>query len=300
MSKTLVILDGDNLCYRAYHKFNTLSGGNKPSGLVFGVPSMVRKLITQYEDSTFIAVFDSGKAAFRTGILPTYKLREKSLDFDVESFQEQKRDVMDLLLHMNIIVAFKNGYEADDLIYTLTRFKKKTYTKVIIVSSDKDFNQVIDDRVSIWNPSKDVLLTTKNLKRRFGCEPWQVVDYLTLLGDSSDKIPGYFGMGEKRIADFFSKFSSINEYLQSEEQIKILDKIKLAELRDINKKLISLRYFYLKVTRKDINLMKRTKDMDWIASPFGLETIKNISKKYGIKTFLSQEFLEPFKRLGNG
>ena len=290
-NNTLIILDGDNLCYRAYYKFNTLSGGGKPSGLVYGVSTMVKKLITQFDYPQVLGVFDSGRSKFRTDLLSEYKKRDKSLDFDQESFSEQKGDAIKLLKALGIGILKRDGYEADDLIYAASLLLRRFFDRIIIVSSDKDFNQTISEKISVWNPSKEVLLTPKNLKRRFGVEPFQVVDYLTLLGDSSDKIPGYRGMGEKRIADFFTRFSSIAEYLKSKEVIKILDKEKLEAVRILNKKLISLRYFYFKVTihdkavREVILHSKGRKVNHWGAL--------SIAQKYNIRT-ITKEFITFF------
>ena len=290
-SNTLLIIDGDNMCYRAYYKFNSLSGGGIPSGLVYGVSTMVKKLINQFDKPTIIPVFDSGRSKFRLNLLPDYKKREKSLDFDQESFSSQKEDSIQLLRALGLSVIKKSGYEADDLIYAVSLLLRDKYDRVIIVSSDKDFNQLISEKVLVWNPSKEALLTVKNLKRRFGVEAYQVVDYLTLLGDSSDKIPGYRGMGEKRIADFFNRFTSIAEYLKSKEVIKILDKEKLEAVRKLNKQLISLRYFYFKITMHDREI--REMILHPKNSGVSYDSALKMAHKYKIRT-ISKEFIKSF------
>ena len=140
-NKPILLIDGNNLLYRCYYKFSGMvSKKGKPSSMVFGYPYTLRSLLNRFEPKEVYNVFDGGRDRKRMEILPTYKEREQKLGFDIDDFREQKQVVMDLLTNMNLSVIWERYKEADDLIYILVRKLSKN-NKVIIVSSDKDFNQ---------------------------------------------------------------------------------------------------------------------------------------------------------------
>ena len=291
----IVIIDGDNMLHRSYHKyggFTTLGG--KPSSMIFGFPYMVRTVITKLKPTKLYVVFDGGSSPHRKEILPTYKAREQKLGFDYENFQDQKKVVRQLMIDLALTVVWEKGYEADDLIYTITR--KHRGDKVCIVSGDKDFHQLISETVSVYSPHKEIELTIKNLNRYFPYQPTEVVDYLCLIGDKSDHIPGYGGIGEVRARQFLDKFGSIHNFLQTYNPSmgKTLDPIKLHKLFKQNRLLIDLKYYYLKHHRK------RTKLPIINPTPIlKLAAVAMVSREYEVKTLTKVEFISVFKKLAN-
>jgi len=290
MISPVMLIDGDNMMYRAFFKFAGLTNEDgKPSSLVFGVPYMIRPMIFKYKPQRVIVVMDGGRHQSRTEVLPTYKLRDKS-DHDYTEFKAQKEVLKGLLPALNCHVAYLQGHEADDIIYYLAKATYK-YSEKVIVSSDKDFNQMIDSRTSIFNPSKNHLIDFKNCERVTGIHPHDWLDYLILDGDKSDKIPGYKGMGEKRIKKFLAEHSSIYEFLEERKSFSGIDNDKLLELYETNKKLISLHHFFHTNGK--------------YAYPLDLAYDINFDKKkvfrtfadYNIESLMNDQFMKHFEEL---
>ena len=199
----IVIFDGNHLLHRAYHKFSNLRTieGIKTS-IIYGVVYVMESLIRRLDPTKVMVVFDGNKSSYRLGLLPDYKQRDKKLGFDAENFYFQRDEVIKILTHLGIQVIRGEDLEADDAIAMIIK-RFKSDNEIIIVSGDKDFNQLLENGVSIYNSNKGMMLTDANLQSLVGYTPKQTVDYLTLLGDSSDKIPGYPGIGEKKALNLF-------------------------------------------------------------------------------------------------
>lgn len=284
-----MVLDGNHIAYRAYYKFKnlkTVDGLN--TAIVFGVPRIIENLIrtSKYPDRV-IATFDGGRSKNRMAIHPEYKKRDQKLGFDREDFIRQKTEVMYTLGHLGLEVAFKGDMEADDIIAMIVR-RNKNYHKTI-VSGDKDFNQLVDDTTVVYNSNKRMVLTKDNMKEHTGYHPHQCVDFLSLWGDSSDNIPGYPGIGEKRAAKLLEKFGSIKGFLASDDSFGKTDKNKLKELHKLNKKLIDLRYYYRK------HLMHEK--IPYLDIPNNMEQFEMACKINETNSFLKPQFINTFKYL---
>lgn len=282
------------MLHRAYHQFGGFtSAEGAPSSMIFGFPYILRRMLIKFEPKMVISCFDGNRHEDRLAVLPTYKQREPREDFDHEAFTAQKQDMMQLLGFMGVHVAHKKGQEADDLIYMATRLYPEF--NIIIVSSDKDFHQLIDERVSVFSPSKESLLTPRNLQRQFNYTPEQVVDYLILDGDKSDKIPGFPGMGPKRIAAFLHDYGSIRNYLDKSRinpHLRGPNREQLVSIYKRNRTLIDLRYFWRKFN-------KRTKLPLLKEHPyFNMIEIAMVARKYNTKTLVRTDFITTFKEIG--
>lgn len=290
-NKTILIVDGNNLLFRCYFKFSGMvSKKGVPSSMVFGYPYVLKSLIGKFKPIKVFNVFDGGRSRERLRILPTYKQKDPKLGFDIDDFRVQKEEVMKLVSAINTDVVWKKYQEADDLIYMLVRKYQKTHN-VVIVSSDKDFNQLVSEKVICHNPHKGIEITLKNMKHRFGYEAHECVDYLILDGDNSDNIPGYKGMGEKRIREFLDMHSSIKNYLSSNMQYKSINNALLADIYRRNKYLIDLAYYYRKFNRK----MKIP--VIYFRNVFDKYYLWEIADKYDITTFKKKDFIETFKQI---
>lgn len=290
-NKLMMLIDGGHLSYRAYYKFkNMRSMDGVNSAIPFGGPYILKGLISKFQPRKCIAVMDGGSHKYRLELLPDYRKREKKLGWDAEDFSAQVNGLQDLLQAFGIPVVKKRGFEADDWIYKLAMVYRKKGYDILIVTGDKDFNQMLKPGVEIWNVSQNRKLTHYNLHHKIGYHPDQCIDYLTFIGDSSDNIPGVPGVGEKGTAQFLEEHYSIKQFLHSESSFKKLDKKKLREIYTLNRKLISLPHFYIKFMKK--------MPIAWVGKSnprFSHKKVLDICRKYDIGTFLKPEYLEAFK-----
>jgi len=293
MSKVLVI-DGNNLLYRVYYKFSSMRAmDGTPTGISYGFPMVLQSLIVKFKPSQVVVVFDGGNAKKRLEILPEYKLREKKEGFDKEDFMRQWEVVKRFLEILCVPYIQIRYHEADDLIWLVARGLKRR-NRVIIVSSDKDFVQLLGKNVEIWNPSKKVLITTKNAKVVMGYESYQCVDYLTLDGDKSDNIPGYPGVGPVTAKAFLEEHNSITDFLKSgAEKFKKIEPEPLEAVYRVNRAIIDIKYFCRKyITYKDFKSARVL-----INDTIDTETLAYICADNSIKTFIKKPFIKAFKNL---
>ena len=290
MNKESVILDGNHLAYRAYYKFanlRTIDGVN--TSIIYGIPYIVESLIRRLNPLDVVIVFDGGHSAFRKALLPDYKKRDKKLGWDAEDFHRQKDAAGALMSALGVTVVHKKGYEADDLIAMLVMQNTKKGIESVIVSGDKDFNQLINDKVVVYNVQKGIRLTKDNLKEHVGYTPKQCLEWLSIMGDKSDNIPGYPGMGPKRTAQIFEQYGSVRKYLKSNKQFGKIDNKKLTELMRLNHKLIGLIYFYRKF------LKPQPFDISFSTGIDELQ-LKRYCNLYETNSFLKPQFLKTYKK----
>lgn len=287
----ILIIDGNNNLYRAYYKFTQMSNlEGLPSGVVYGFLTMTKGLIQKFNPDKVYIIFDGSRSKERLEILPNYKNREKRIDFDSKSFYSQRDDLMKILKCLGIKCIREKGYEADDLIYALCH--KNNKEDIVIASRDKDFNQLISRKVSIWDGHNQILLKKNTLKGRAGYEPKECVDYLVLDGDSSDKIPGVPGFGPSTIRKFLDEFGSIRKFLRNGGDFGKKGEGVTKELYLRNKALIDLRYFYKKFLKhKDLSFL----DVKVKFKP-KFKKAKALLLKYEIKLMYKETFIETFKR----
>lgn len=296
MSKTVLLIDGNNSIHRAYHKYMGMkSKAGESSSIVYGFPLIVGGLLKKFKPDDVVVVFDGGRNKNRLKLLPTYKAREPRLDFDPESFDTQLQIARDLMTAFGVKTVREKGQEADDLIYLLIRaYKKLGYDNIIIASRDKDFRQLITSKVSIWVVTDDIRVTKDNIVNIYGTTPRQSLDYLILDGDKSDKIPGYPGFGEKTIKEFLNKYTSIQKYLDSREQFKKVDNVKLETIYKLNTELIGIKFFAKKhLMDLKFEIKPGNKSLDF-------KYISEISNRFNINTFVDVKFIKTFKDLKNG
>jgi len=295
MLEQLLILDGNHLAYRAYYKFNklkTLEGKN--TSIIYGMTYIIESLIRRFGPNKVIIAFDGGSHKYRKDLLPDYKQREKKLGFNAEDFYHQRDVSIDMLKSLGLPIVYKRGFEADDLITQLVKRFKRLGWDIVIITGDKDFNQLIDENVSIYNVTRNKLLTNLNLKLIVGYEPNQTVDFLCLAGDSSDHIKGYHGIGEKKALNLLNEFKSIKNFLTKKEKMGKINPDALLEVYRFNKKLIDLRHFYRKF------LLKEPIPYLIDKPEFDLDTFKNICGDHETSSFLKPQFINTFKDLYNG
>lgn len=293
-----MIVDGSNLAHRSYQKFLNLKSGGIPTGLIYGFMRLLQGYILRFRPTYVIVTFDtkqSKESNFRLGLLGNYKIHREEdkhkLRIDYEDFNSQLAVVKKLLKYLNIPVVWDRkglGHESDDYI---AYFAKKHPGKVVIVSSDKDFCQLIDNRVKIFNPFKEAIIRTDNCRDIMGYSPEECIDYLCLVGDKSDDIPGYGGMGPVKTRKFLDEWGSIENFLSKNGQFKGIDNEGLADLYSRNKELISLELAIKHHPFKKIPLRysPENKVQD--------RKVKTLFLEYSFHSFMTKDFMKAFNKL---
>ena len=290
--KRVLLVDGNNILHQSFHKFEKLkSTDGKPSGAIFGFFKSLHMYIDRFQPNDVYITFDNGHSPLRDKLLPEYKEHRQNISYDRESLFAQKAVIMKILRMLRIKYLFdKNnstGFEGDDLLAYLYFKKISKECLVTIVSSDKDFNQLLTtDRVKIFNPRKEEYVRQTNCESLFGYTPYETVDYLSLVGDSSDDIPGFPGIGPVKARKFLDKWHSIAKYLE----LNADDKMK--EVYERNKQLIDLKWF---VDNHSLDLDKVLKT--YTRRKINYEKFREVCIEYSFNSFMTDIFIEPFKKL---
>jgi len=216
----LLIIDGHSYAYRAFHAIRELhSPSGQPTNAIYGFIKMAAKLRASVLPTHWIAVWDGGLSAERVAVLPQYKAQRPEMP---ESLRPQLDEIVDYLDAAHIASFCRSGIEADDAIACIARRAEAMNWMVIIASSDKDFMQLVSPRVGLSNPhdKAETVWTDEQVRAKTGVEPAQIVDWLSLTGDSVDNIPGVPGVGPKTAAELLKQFGSIERLFGRLEEVK--------------------------------------------------------------------------------
>lgn len=281
----ILIIDGTNWAHRSYHAMARMQFAGRNVAAIWGFLNILAGNISKHNPDKIFVCWDHSVNPHRVKLLPGYKKREPKLGFDRDDFQSQLKYLRIMLKALGIPQLYAKYSEADDFIYCLVKkYKGKRKNKIIICSGDKDFRQLVSDRVLIQDENKG-LISPLNFKKLFGIAPWQYSDYLSLMGDNSDKIPGVPGFGEVTTMKFLEDFGCVRSYLaQPERKHKKHDAI--VKTYSINNRLINLEHFdtcYGPFPLIYYKGLKKPKDY--------LDKYLKLCKKFGIKKFITQKFL---------
>lgn len=204
---TLYLIDGSAYIYRAYHAIRSLSNSSGlPTNATFGFTRMLIKLMADRSPSHVAMFFDAKGPTFRHERYEAYKANRPPMP---EDLIEQLPWIHKVTEAFNIPVFEMQGYEADDLIGTLARRAEENGFRVVMVTGDKDFMQLVTRRCTIWDPMKDKVLDPAAIRKAFDLDARQIIDMMGLAGDTSDNIPGVPGIGPKTAVDLVKTFGSI-------------------------------------------------------------------------------------------
>ena len=214
----LVLVDGTALLYRAYHaipaRFSTAAG--LPTNAVYGFATMFRKILSGRRPRMGAVVFDAPGRTARAEKYPEYKARREGMPDDLAA----QLDTVDKLVEAHRFPLLRvPGVEADDVLGTLTRMAVEAGMEVVIVSGDKDFAQLVGDRVRMLDTVRDVTWDAELVRKRWGVMPEQFVDLLALAGDAADNIPGVPGIGPKGAAKLLAEHGSLDGVLASLDRL---------------------------------------------------------------------------------
>ncbi|MGF1546929.1 MAG: DNA polymerase I [Thiotrichales bacterium] len=233
MSETppLILVDGSSYLYRAFHALPPLTTAEgQPTGAVYGVANMIRKLIREYRPTRMAVVFDAKGKTFRDELYPAYKATRPPMP---DELARQIEPLHEWVAAMGLPLLREPGVEADDVIATLARRASERGEAVLISTGDKDLAQIVDDRVRLINTMTDALLDPAGVRAKFGVSPDQIVDYLALIGDKVDNVPGVDGVGPKTAAKWLEKYGSLAAIADCADEIKgkIGDRLRAALTR---------------------------------------------------------------------
>ena len=214
----LVLIDGSSYLFRAFHALPPLmSSKGQATGAIKGVISMIRKLMNEYPHSNLAVVFDAKGKTFRNEIYPEYKANRPPMPDDLRS---QIAPIHEIVRHMGIPLLIVEGVEADDVIGTLARQATEAKMKVLISTGDKDMAQLVNEHVTLINNMTDSVMDIDGVMEKFGVRPDQIIDYLALVGDTSDNIPGVPKCGPKTAVKWLASYDSLQGVMDRAEEIK--------------------------------------------------------------------------------
>lgn len=217
----LILVDGSSYLYRAFHALPPLTNSKgRPTGAVKGVINMIRRLLKDYHDSTVVVVFDAKGKTFRDDMYDQYKANRPPMPDDLRVQIDPIHKIIDA---MGLPILTIEGVEADDVIGTLAVEASAQAQPVIISTGDKDIAQLVNEYVTMVNTMTDTVLNSEGVRNKFGVPPELIIDYLALLGDKSDNIPGVPGVGEKTALGLLQGIGGLDDIYSTLDQVAELD-----------------------------------------------------------------------------
>ena len=217
-NKKLVLVDGSSYLYRAYHALPALTTSRgEPTGAIHGVLNMLNKLAREQDTEHFVVVFDAPGKTFRDDLYAEYKANRPPMPDDLRS---QVEPILDAIKGMGLPLLRIEGVEADDVIGKLCKRAVAAGMDVLVSTGEKDMAQLVSDKVTLVNTMSDTLLDRDGVKNKFDVYPEQIIDYLGLVGDSADNIPGVPKVGPKTAAKWLHEYASIEGIIEHADEIK--------------------------------------------------------------------------------
>ena len=275
----LVLVDGSSYLYRAFHALPPLTNSKgHPTGAIYGVINMINKLLHEQVTEYFVVIFDAPGKTFRNDLYSDYKANRPSMPDDL---RPQIEPIHQIIKAMGLPLIMVENVEADDVIGTLSKEAAANNMQVIISTGDKDMAQLVDQNITLINTMNDQKLDRNGVKLKFDVYPEQIIDYLTLMGDKADNIPGIPNVGAKTASKWLNKYDTLENIIDKSHEIsgKIGEKLRnnINQL-PLSKKLVTIDQ-NLNLGLKPSNLKITTKD---------IEKLKSIYKELELKTFYSQ------------
>ena len=275
----LVLIDGSSYLYRAFHALPSLSNSQgEPTGALHGVLTMILKLLREEQPAHIAVVFDAPGKTFRDEIFAEYKATRPPMPDDLRA---QVQPILDAVEAMGLPLLQVEGVEADDVIGTLCAQGEQAGLDVLVSTGDKDLAQLVSDKVTLINTMNDSRLDRDGVKAKFDVYPEQFVDYLGLVGDSSDNIPGVPKVGAKTAAKWLNLYESADGIIEHGDEIKG----KVGEsLRDNVEQLQLSRT--LATIRRDIELDVGIDDLQ--ATTADTDALRKLFSHYELRSLLRQ------------
>ncbi len=214
----LILIDGSSFLFRAFHAVPPLTNAQgQPTNAVYGVSNMLRKLINDYNTPYFAVVFDAPGKTFRHDLYEPYKAHRPPMPDDL---RVQIAPLHELIRSLGLPLIIEHGVEADDVLGSLAQNAERQGFKVIISTGDKDMAQLVTDHISLENTMTNTKMDVQGVVEKFGVQPEQIIDYLALMGDTVDNIPGVPKVGPKTAAKWLQEYGSLDNIIANAEQVK--------------------------------------------------------------------------------
>jgi DNA polymerase-1 len=213
----LILIDGSSYLYRAYHALPPLmSSKNQPTGAIRGVISMVKKILIDHPNSPLAVIFDAKGKTFRHEMYKEYKANRPPMP---EDLVEQIEPINQIIEALGIKLLSIQGVEADDVIGTLAQEASEAGIDTVISTGDKDMTQLVNKHIKVVNTMNSELLDEKGVEKKFGVRPELIIDYLALVGDSSDNVPGVEKVGPKTAVKWLIEYGNLDEIIKNADKI---------------------------------------------------------------------------------
>ena len=214
----LILVDGSSYLFRAFHALPPLTTSKgQPTGAVKGVINMIKSLINSYPDSYVAIVFDAKGKTFRNDMYSEYKANRPPMPDDLRS---QIEPIHLIIKAMGLPLIVVDGVEADDVIGTLAQQAWEQSMPTLISTGDKDLAQLVNEHVTLLNTMTNETLDIEGVNKKFGLPPEKIIDYLALMGDKADNIPGVPGVGPKTAVKWLDEYGSLEGVIQNAEAVK--------------------------------------------------------------------------------
>ncbi|MFP5350748.1 MAG: DNA polymerase I, partial [Gammaproteobacteria bacterium] len=216
-ANTLVLVDGSSYLYRAFHAMPNLANSRgEPTGAIYGVTNMLRKLLADYDPQYIAVVFDAKGKTFRDDVYPEYKANRPPMP---DALGQQVESIHAIVEAMGLPLLQIPNVEADDVIGTLARRAANDGMHTLVSTGDKDMAQLVDGHVTLVNTMTDTVYDRDQVIAKFGVPPELIVDYLALVGDSVDNIPGVPGVGPKTAAKWLQQYGSLDAVVAAADSV---------------------------------------------------------------------------------
>jgi len=279
LNKPLILVDGSSYLFRAYYALPDLrNSAGEPTGAIRGVIAMIRKLSKDYPDSPVAVVFDAPGKTFRDDMYSEYKANRDATPDDLRA---QIPPIHDIIRAMGLPLLVVPGVEADDVIGTLAAQASAAKRETIVSTGDKDMAQLVTDHVTLVNTMTETTMDRDGVIEKFGVPPELIIDYLALMGDTVDNIPGVPKVGPKTAAKWLNQFGSLDEVMAKADEVKG----KVGEnLRDSLEQLPLSKA--LTTIRCDLELEQNLDDL--VPQPPDQEQLREFFAKLEFKTWLEE------------
>ncbi|PXW40461.1 DNA polymerase I [Klebsiella oxytoca] len=281
----LILVDGSSYLYRAYHAFPPLTNSaGEPTGAMYGVLNMLRSLILQYQPTHAVVVFDAKGKTFRDELFEHYKSHRPPMPDDLRA---QIEPLHTMVKAMGLPLMAVPGVEADDVIGTLAREAEKAGRPVLISTGDKDMAQLVTPGITLINTMTNTILGPDEVVTKYGVPPELIIDFLALMGDSSDNIPGVPGVGEKTAQALLQGLGGLDTLYAESEKIAGLNfrgsKTMAAKLEQ-NKEVAYLSY-QLATIKTDVELDLSCEEL--LVEQPAADELLTLFKKYEFKRWIT-------------
>lgn len=309
-AKPFVLVDGSSYLYRAYHALPPLTNSKgAPTGAIYGLINMLKRLMADFCPEYMAVVFDAKGKTFRHDMYQDYKATRPAMP---DELAQQIPSIHQLVLAMGLPLISIEGVEADDVIGTLVKHATEAGLKSIISTGDKDLAQLVSDNVMLINTMTNTKLGPSGVKAKFGVWPEQIVDYLALIGDTSDNVPGVPQVGPKTAAKWLQEHGNLENIIAHAQDItgKVGDHLRAAVPQfPLFKSIVTIKrdvdlpidYDALKIRPPDKQtlaaLFTELEFKQWLADLGPLSTEKEKGQRTHYETILAQEQLDAWLNL---